>query len=167
MTGTRWPRSGIGYDVHRFAEDRKLVLGGIEIPYYFGLDGHSDADVLLHAIADAMLGAAALGDIGTHFPPTDERWRGIDSQEILRQAKLLLRDDGWKLVNVDATIIAEAPKIMPHVPAMRAVIASCLDLDVTDVSIKATTNETMGFVGRGEGIAAIATAMIAPVEKDV
>lgn len=157
-----WPRSGIGYDVHQFAEGRRLVLGGIEIPHDRGLLGHSDADVLLHAIADALLGAAALGDIGVHFPPSDERYRDIDSLEILRHAGALLHEAGWQPVNIDATVIAEAPKINPHVPAMRARIASALGLAIDAISIKATTNETMGFVGRGEGIAAIATAMIAP-----
>lgn len=157
-----WPRSGIGYDVHQFAEGRRLVLGGVEIPHDRGLLGHSDADVLLHAIADALLGAAALGDIGVHFPPSDERYRGIDSLEILRHAGALLEEAGWQPVNIDATIVAEAPKINPHVPAMRARIAAATGLPEDAISIKATTNETMGFVGRGEGIAAIATAMIAP-----
>jgi 2-C-methyl-D-erythritol 2,4-cyclodiphosphate synthase len=157
-----WPRTGIGYDVHRFAEGRPLVLGGVRIPHVLGLDGHSDADVLLHAIADALLGAAALGDIGQHFPPSDERWRGIDSREILRHAVKLLGERGWNVINIDATVIAEAPKIMPHAAAMRETIAEAAGIDVDAVSIKATTNETLGFVGRGEGIAAIATATIAP-----
>jgi 2-C-methyl-D-erythritol 2,4-cyclodiphosphate synthase len=160
----RWPRSGIGYDVHRFADGRRLVIGGVEISHDRGLDGHSDADVLLHAIADAILGAAALGDIGEHFPPGDPRWRGIDSIEILRHAVHIAADAGWKLVNIDATVIAEAPKIMPHAPAMRLRIADACGIDGAAVSVKATTNETMGFVGRGEGIAAIATAMLAPGE---
>jgi 2-C-methyl-D-erythritol 2,4-cyclodiphosphate synthase len=162
VSNRKWPRTGIGYDVHRFAEGRKLILGGVEIPHTLGLDGHSDADVLLHAVADALLGAAALGDIGLHFPPGDERWRGVDSREILRHAVKLLADQGWSVVNIDATIIAEAPKIMPHADAMRGTIAADTGIDVGDVSIKATTNETMGFVGRGEGIAAIASCMIAP-----
>lgn len=157
-----WPRSGIGYDVHQFAEGRRLVLGGVEIPHDRGLLGHSDADVLLHAIADALLGAAALGDIGVHFPPSDERYRGIDSLDILRHAGALLDNAGWQPVNIDATIVAEAPKINPHVPAMRARIAAATGLPEDAISIKATTNETMGFVGRGEGIAVIATAMITP-----
>lgn len=157
-----WPRSGIGYDVHQFAENRRLVLGGIEIPHEKGLLGHSDADVLLHAIADAMLGAAALGDIGVHFPPSEERWKDLDSIEILNHTVGLLTDNNWQPVNIDATVIAEAPKINPHVQRMRERIAQATGLSVDAISIKATTNEMMGFVGRGEGIAAIATAMIAP-----
>lgn len=164
MSARRFPRTGIGYDVHRFAEGRALVLGGVEIPHQRGLEGHSDADVVLHAIADAILGAAALGDIGTHFPPSDERWRGADSRDLLRLCATHVRDAGWRVVNIDVTVIAEAPKINPHVAAMRAELGRCLDLEADAVSVKATTNEGMGFVGRGEGIAAIAVAMIAPVE---
>lgn len=164
MKSQSWPRTGIGYDVHRFAEGRKLVLGGIEIPHDLGLDGHSDADVLLHAIADALLGAAALGDIGIHFPPSDDRFRGIDSRQILKHAVTLLATHGWTIVNIDATIIAEAPKVMPYSDQIRAAIAAISGLPVGAVSIKATTNEGMGFVGRREGIAALATAMIAPLE---
>jgi 2-C-methyl-D-erythritol 4-phosphate cytidylyltransferase/2-C-methyl-D-erythritol 2,4-cyclodiphosphate synthase len=160
----RFPRSGIGYDVHRFADGRKMILGGIEIPYERGLDGHSDADVLLHAIADALLGAAALGDIGVHFPPTDERWKDLDSRDILTHAVALLKERGWEPVNLDATIIAEQPKINPHVSKMRAAIAGVTGLGEDAISIKATTNEGMGFVGRGEGIAAMASAMIAPAD---
>lgn len=155
------PRVGIGYDVHRFASGRRMVLGGVEIPFEKGLDGHSDADVLLHAIADAMLGAAALGDIGVHFPPTDERWRGMSSGDIVRHAVALLRDKGWSPVNIDATIIAEAPKVNPHVPTMRDAIREMTGLGDDAISIKATTNEGMGFVGREEGIAALASATIA------
>jgi 2-C-methyl-D-erythritol 4-phosphate cytidylyltransferase / 2-C-methyl-D-erythritol 2,4-cyclodiphosphate synthase len=155
------PRTGIGYDVHRFADGRRMVLGGVEIPFERGLDGHSDADVLLHAIADAMLGAAALGDIGVHFPPTDETWRDLDSRDIVRHAVALLATHGWRPVNIDATIIAEAPKINPHVPRMREEIARATGLASDAISIKATTNEGMGFVGREEGIAALATATIA------
>jgi 2-C-methyl-D-erythritol 2,4-cyclodiphosphate synthase len=158
----QWPRVGIGYDVHRFADGRKLIIGGVEIPHDQGLDGHSDADVLLHAIADAILGAAALGDIGIHFPPTNEKFRGIDSRDILRHSIKLIGESGWSVVNIDATIVAEAPKLMPHANAMREVIATDTGITVDDVSVKATTNELMGFVGRGEGIAAIATVMIAP-----
>lgn len=163
-TSRRFPRSGIGYDVHRFAPGRRLVLGGVEIPHERGLDGHSDADVVLHAIADAILGAAALGDIGTHFPPSDERWRGADSRELLRACASHVRDAGWLMINIDVTVIAEAPKINPHVAAMRAELGRCLQLDEHAIGLKATTNEGMGFVGRGEGIAAIAIAMIVPVE---
>lgn len=157
-----WPRTGIGYDVHRFAAGRRMVLGGVEIPFEQGLLGHSDADVLLHAIADAMLGAAALGDIGVHFPPTDENWKDLDSIEIVRHSVSLLAEHGWQLVNIDASVIAEAPKVNPHVPAMTDRIAEATGLALDAISIKATTNEGMGFVGRGEGIAALATAMIAP-----
>lgn len=154
------PRTGIGYDVHRFVEGRPMILGGVKIPYDRGLDGHSDADVLLHAVADAMLGAAALGDIGVHFPPTEERWRGMSSADIVRHAVTLLADHGWTPVNIDATIIAEAPKVNPHVPAMRAAIMGMTGLGEDAISIKATTNEGMGFVGREEGIAALASATI-------
>jgi len=164
-TIVRYPRTGIGYDVHRFAAGRKLILGGIEIPYERGLDGHSDADVLLHAIADALLGAAALGDIGVHFPPTDMRWKDLDSRDILRHAVELLKDQGWIPGNLDATIIAEAPKINPHVPMMRAEIARVTGLSEDAISIKATTNERMGFVGREEGIAVLASATIVPSES--
>lgn len=154
------PRVGIGYDVHRFATGRPMILGGVDIPFERGLDGHSDADVLLHAIADAMLGAAALGDIGVHFPPTDEKWRGMSSVDIVRHAVGLLKEHGWAPVNIDATIIAEAPKVNPHVPAMREALVGMTGLDAGAISIKATTNEGMGFVGREEGIAALASAMI-------
>lgn len=154
------PRTGIGYDVHRFAEGRRMVLGGVEIPYGRGLDGHSDADVLLHAIADALLGAAALGDIGAHFPPADEQWRDLDSRQILRHAVALLAERGWQPVNVDATVIAEAPKVNPHVSRMREQIAAVSGVPEDAISIKATTNERMGFVGREEGIAALAVATI-------
>lgn len=164
MPDRRFPRTGIGYDVHRFVDGRRLVLGGVEIPHERGLDGHSDADVVLHAIADAILGAAALGDIGTHFPPSEERWRGADSRDLLRTCGRYVRDAGWRVVNIDVTVIAEAPKINPHVAAMRTVLGDCLDLDEGAISLKATTNEGMGFVGRGEGIAAIAIAMIAPLD---
>jgi 2-C-methyl-D-erythritol 2,4-cyclodiphosphate synthase len=153
-------RTGIGYDVHRFATGRALVLGGVVIPSERGLLGHSDADVLLHAIADAVLGAAALGDIGTHFPPSDPQWSGADSTDLLRRVIALVERAGSKVVNVDATIIAEAPKVMPYALAMRTRIAECLALDPSAVSVKATTNEGMGFIGREEGIAALAIATI-------
>lgn len=165
MADRRYPRTGIGYDVHRFAEGRRLVLGGVEIPHDRGLDGHSDADVVLHAVADAILGAAALGDIGTHFPPSDKRWRGADSRMLLRTVAGRVRDAGWMVVNIDITVIAEAPKINPHVALMRTELGRCLDLDGRAISLKATTNEGMGFIGRGEGIGAIATAMIAPLHR--
>lgn len=157
------PRTGIGYDVHRFQAGRRLVLGGIEIPHAEGLEGHSDADVLLHAIADALLGAAALGDIGQHFPPSDPQWKDFDSRAIVARAVALLRDAGYGPVNVDATVIAEAPKLLPHTSAIRKTIADIIGLSVRDVSLKATTNEGMGFVGRREGIAALAIATVAPL----
>jgi 2-C-methyl-D-erythritol 4-phosphate cytidylyltransferase/2-C-methyl-D-erythritol 2,4-cyclodiphosphate synthase len=155
-------RVGIGYDAHRFASGRRLMLGGVEIPHDQGLAGHSDADVLLHAIADAVLGAAALGDIGQHFPPSDERYRDADSLDLLRAVVRLAREAGWIPVNVDATLLAEAPRIGPHVAAMRERIAGCLGIAPEAVGVKATTNEGMGAIGRGEGIAALATATLAP-----
>ncbi len=157
------PRVGIGYDAHRFAAGRRLILGGVQIPHDRGLDGHSDADVLLHAIADAILGAAALGDIGQHFPPSDERWRDADSQDLLREVVRLTRAAGWAPANVDATILAEAPRINPHVSQMRERIAACLGIGMDAVGVKATTNEGMGAIGRGEGIAAMATAVLMPL----
>jgi 2-C-methyl-D-erythritol 4-phosphate cytidylyltransferase/2-C-methyl-D-erythritol 2,4-cyclodiphosphate synthase len=153
-------RTGIGYDVHRLAPDRKLILGGIQIPFELGLDGHSDADVLLHAITDAILGACALGDIGRHFPPSDEAYRGISSVTLLQRSATLVMDAGYQIVNVDATVIAEAPKIGPHAADMQAVIARALSVDTSSVSIKATTNEQLGFAGRREGIAAMAIATV-------
>jgi 2-C-methyl-D-erythritol 2,4-cyclodiphosphate synthase len=154
-------RTGIGYDAHQFAEGRRLVLGGVEIPHERGLLGHSDADVLLHAVADALLGAAALGDIGQHFPPSDPTYRDADSLALLATAYLLVVEAEFAAINVDATIIAEAPRVLPHVPEMRRLIADALDIDLTAINVKATTNEGMGFVGRNEGIAAIAIATIA------
>jgi len=164
MTVNRFPRTGIGYDVHRFAEGRTLVLGGVTIPHERGLLGHSDADVLLHAIADAVLGAAALGDIGQHFPPADDQWKDADSRELLRQAVAMLREAGWALVNLDASVIAEAPRVNPHSAGMRLEIREVTGLPIDAISIKATTNEGLGFVGREEGIAVIAVATIVPVE---
>jgi 2-C-methyl-D-erythritol 2,4-cyclodiphosphate synthase len=153
-------RTGIGYDAHRFAEGRSLVLGGVEIPHDRGLLGHSDADVLLHAIADALLGAASLGDIGQHFPPSDPTYRDADSLALLATAHRLVFEAGFAAINIDATVIAEAPRVLPHVPEMRRLIAKALDTDPTAINVKATTNEGMGFVGRNEGIAAIAIATI-------
>ena len=153
-------RCGIGYDVHRFGHGRKLILGGIEIPHSQGLEGHSDADVLSHAIADALLGAIGASDIGQHFPNTDESIRGISSVEILARVAELLQERKARPINVDATLIAEAPKIAPHVPAMRKELARALRLSQADISIKATTNEGLGTIGRGEGIAAIAVANV-------
>ena len=153
-------RCGIGYDVHRLVEGRKLILGGVEIPHDRGLDGHSDADVLSHAIADALLGAMGEGDIGHHFPNTDESIRGISSLEILQRVRSLLAEKNARAVNVDATVIAEAPALQPHVQQMRSKIARALACDISFVSIKATTNEGLGTIGRGEGMASIATALV-------
>jgi 2-C-methyl-D-erythritol 4-phosphate cytidylyltransferase/2-C-methyl-D-erythritol 2,4-cyclodiphosphate synthase len=150
-------RTGLGYDVHRFVAGRPLMLGGVAIPSEMGLDGHSDADVLLHAITDALLGSAALGDIGQHFPPTDDRWKNADSLIFLTRANAMLTGLGGYVVNVDATIVAEAPRIMPHAAAIRESIASALGLRIDAVNVKATTNEGMGFIGRTEGMAALAT----------
>ena len=155
---------GIGYDVHQFAEGRPLILGGVEIPHTLGLDGHSDADVLTHAIADAILGAIGERDIGQHFPNTDESIRGISSLEILRKVGDLVASRGGRVLNIDATLIAEAPKINPHVAQMRTNLAATLGLNVARVGVKATTNERMGFVGRGEGIAAMAVASVEVAE---
>lgn len=158
-------RTGIGYDVHRFAPNRRLLLGGVEITHPLGLAGHSDADVLLHAIADAILGAAALGDIGHHFPPSDPRFKDANSRDLLTESVRLVRTAGFGIVNVDATVIAEVPRIGPHVPAMRAAIADCLGIKEGMISVKATTNEGMGFVGRAEGIAALAIATLESIES--
>lgn len=155
------PRTGIGYDVHRFAEGRPCILGGVEIPFGRGLLGHSDADVVLHALADALLGAAALGDIGRHFPPSDPRWEGMDSTAIVRRSVELLADVRMEPIHVDVTVIAEAPKISPHLARMQTSIGACVGLPADCISVKATTNERMGFIGREEGIAAIAVATIA------
>ncbi|HEY6281180.1 MAG TPA: 2-C-methyl-D-erythritol 2,4-cyclodiphosphate synthase [Burkholderiales bacterium] len=153
-------RVGQGFDVHALVENRKLIIGGVEIPYKKGLAGHSDADVLLHAICDALIGAAALGDIGAHFPDTDPRYKGIDSRKLLREVGKLLTENGWRIINIDATIIAEAPKMAPHIPAMVKNIAQDLAIDVDDVNVKAKTNEKIGYIGRGEGIAVEAVACI-------
>ncbi len=159
-------RCGIGYDVHRLAKGRKLILGGVEIAHSHGLEGHSDADVLSHAIADALLGAIGAGDIGQHFPNTDESIRGISSIEILKRVTELLTDKRARVLNVDATLIAETPKITPHVPAMRQKIATAIGTSESNVSVKATTNEKLGPVGRGEGMAAIAIATIEIIDSD-
>ncbi|MCP5539251.1 MAG: 2-C-methyl-D-erythritol 2,4-cyclodiphosphate synthase [Akkermansiaceae bacterium] len=153
-------RCGIGYDVHRFADGRPLFLGGVEIPHVQGLDGHSDADALCHAIADALLGAMGDHDIGYHFPPGDEQWEGISSLEILRHVRRVAESKSAWIHNIDATVIAEAPKIMPYAEKMKLAIAGALGIDAGQVGIKATTNETMGFIGRREGIAAMAVASI-------
>jgi 2-C-methyl-D-erythritol 2,4-cyclodiphosphate synthase len=153
-------RCGIGYDAHRLLTGRKLVLGGVEISHHRGLEGHSDADVLSHAIADAVLGALAAGDIGKHFPNTDEAIRGISSVEILRHVATIAAQKNARVVNIDATLLAEAPKISPHVPAMQEKIAAALGVEVDAISIKATTNEGLGAIGRGEGMSAIAVASV-------
>ena len=153
-------RIGQGFDVHRLVAGRKLVIGGVEIPHDKGLLGHSDADVLLHAVCDALLGAAALGDIGKHFPDTDARYKGIDSRELLRHVGELIRSRGYEVANVDATIVAQAPRMAPHIPRMVANIAQDLQIGDAEVNVKATTTEELGFTGRGEGIAAQAVCLI-------
>lgn len=153
-------RIGQGYDVHRLVAERPLILGGIEIPYEKGLLGHSDADVLLHAISDALLGAAALGDIGAHFPDSDPAYRGADSAELLRAVGDLIRASGYEIGNIDSTVVCQAPKLAPHIASMRARIAEVLALPVGAVSVKSSTEEHMGFTGRGEGIAAHAVCLL-------
>ena len=155
-------RIGFGYDVHRLVEGERLVLGGIDIPHDRGLAGHSDADVLLHAVADALLGAAALGDLGAHFPDTDAVWAGADSRGLLRQVTQNVREAGYAPHNVDVTVLLERPKMRPHIDEMRAATADALSLDVGRVSIKATTTEGLGFVGREEGVAAQAVCTLRP-----
>ena len=153
-------RIGHGYDVHRFAPDRKLILGGVEIPYALGLLGHSDADVLAHAIMDALLGASALGDIGQHFPDTDEAYRGADSMMLLREVCRILGEHGFGIGNIDATVIAQQPKLKDYIVSMRETIAENCGIDVSSVSVKATTEERLGFTGRLEGISAHAVCLI-------
>ena len=153
-------RIGQGYDCHALVENRRLIIGGGDIPHAKGLKGHSDADVLLHAITDALLGALALGDIGKHFPDTDERYRGVDSRVLLKEAVRLVKTHGYIVGNVDSTIIAQAPKMAPHIASMTANIASDLDVSVSQVSVKAKTNERLGYLGREEGIAAEAVVLL-------
>jgi 2-C-methyl-D-erythritol 2,4-cyclodiphosphate synthase len=153
-------RIGTGFDVHQLIEDRALIIGGVTIPYAKGLLGHSDADVLLHAIADALLGAAALGDIGKHFPDTDPQFKGADSRVLLRSVVARLASLNWRVGNIDATIIAQAPKMAPHIEAMRKYIAADCNVSVDVINVKATTTEQLGFTGRGEGIAAQAVALL-------
>lgn len=157
-------RVGQGFDVHQFAEDRPLILGGVNIPYSKGLVGHSDADVLLHTITDAVLGALGKGDIGTHFPDTDPRYEGADSAELLRQVWRMAVDAGYVLGNLDATVIAQKPKMAPHIPVIRERVAQLLQADLSDINIKATTTERLGFTGREEGIASMAVVCL--VKKD-
>lgn len=153
-------RVGTGYDVHRLAPGRKLLIGGVDIPFEKGLLGHSDADVLLHAVCDALLGAAGLGDIGKHFPDTDERFKGISSLKLLEEVRSLLERKGFRVHNIDSTIVAERPKMAPHIPAMIGNIASAVQVDISAVNVKATTTEGLGFAGKGEGIAAYAVCSI-------
>ena len=153
-------RIGQGFDVHCLVEGRRCILGGVDVPYHKGLDGHSDADVLLHAICDALLGAAGLGDIGKHFPPSDMRYKGIDSRALLRHVVALLTDKGFAVGNIDATVICEAPKLSPYTAQMCTNIAADCQVDVSQINVKATTTEKLGFTGRGEGIAAEAVCLI-------
>ena len=155
-------RFGMGYDVHQLVENRKLIIGGVDIPYEKGLLGHSDADVLLHAISDALLGAAALGDIGKHFPDTDPRYKGADSLKLLEEVGNLLAAKGYVVGNVDATIVAQKPKMLPHIPQMRENIARVLHVDIDQINVKATTEEHLGFIGSGQGISSYAVAGIEP-----
>jgi 2-C-methyl-D-erythritol 2,4-cyclodiphosphate synthase len=157
-------RIGLGYDSHRFAEGRKLILGGVEIESARGLAGHSDADVIAHAITDAIFGAAGLGDIGTHFPPTDERWRNADSIALLRTAGQLAAEQNYQVVNVDVTVVCESPQIAPHSDAMCQRLAAALGIARRLVSVKGKTNEGMGWIGRGEGIAAMAVVLVNRIE---
>lgn len=153
-------RIGNGYDVHRLAEGRRLIIGGVDIAFEKGLDGHSDADVLAHAIIDALFGAAGMADIGTHFPDSDPRYKGADSIELLRRTAQLLRDEGWSIGNIDSIIVAQRPKMMPHIPAMKANIAGAVGITEDRVGIKAKTEEKLGFTGCGDGMSAHAVALI-------
>jgi len=153
-------RVGLGYDVHQLKDDRPLILGGVEIPHERGLDGHSDADVIMHAICDAILGALGEGDIGSFFPPSDPQWKDAPSKIFLEEAAKQIKKQNGRLINIDAMLIAEAPKISPYIPEMKNNIANALGVSTKDIGIKATTNETMGFVGRGEGMAAHAVASV-------
>ncbi|MDP2935142.1 MAG: 2-C-methyl-D-erythritol 2,4-cyclodiphosphate synthase [Dehalococcoidia bacterium] len=158
-------RVGIGYDVHRLVQERRLVLGGVEIPYTLGLEGHSDADVLLHAIMDAILGAAALGDIGQQFPPGDPAYKDASSLGLLVQVADLVKQQGWQVSNLDATLVAQAPRLAPFLEAMRCSIGQALEMDTDRVSVKATNPEGLGSLGRGEGISSYAVALLAPLGK--
>lgn len=153
-------RTGLGYDVHALVENRPLIIGGVTIPYHLGLKGHSDADVLLHAITDALLGALALGDLGKHFPDDDEAFKNVDSRILLRKAVQLIQQEGYFTNNVDATIVAQKPKMAPYIPKMRKCIAGDLDVDLSRISVKATTSESLGFVGREQGISCYATVLV-------
>lgn len=153
-------RIGFGYDVHRLKEGRRLIIGGVDIPYEKGLDGHSDADVLAHAIMDSLLGAAAMGDIGVLFPDSDERYSGADSMELMREVAVRLRVRGFRIGNIDSTVTAQAPRLMPHIPEMRRRIAEALGVDTAQISVKATTEEGLGFTGEGRGISAYAVSLL-------
>jgi 2-C-methyl-D-erythritol 2,4-cyclodiphosphate synthase len=153
-------RIGHGYDVHRLVPGRDLILGGVKLEYPLGLDGHSDADVLTHAVMDALLGAAGLGDIGRHFPDTDPAYKGIDSQKLLAHVRELLKETGFRVGNIDVTVIAQAPKLAPHIPQMRENLAATLAVEASRINVKATTEERLGFTGRGEGIACHAVCLL-------
>ena len=159
-------RIGQGYDVHAFGDGDHVMLGGVRVAHDRGVLAHSDGDVALHALCDAILGALALGDIGTHFPPSDPQWKGADSRAFLRHCEALARERGWRLGNADITVVCERPKVAPHVAAMRACIAADLDVAIDAISVKATTSERMGFTGRGEGIAAQAVCLLVRAEED-
>ena len=153
-------RTGIGFDVHAFADDRKLIIGGVDIPFEKGLAGHSDADVLLHAITDALLGSLALGDLGKHFPDTDQKYKDADSKILLKHSYNLIKENGYKIGNIDAVVSAQKPKLSPYIDEMRNVISNLLDTEIENVSVKATTTEKLGFVGREEGVAAFSTVLV-------
>ena len=157
-------RIGYGYDVHQLAEGEDLIVGGIHVPYHLGSVGHSDADVLLHVICDALLGALALGDIGTHFPDTDPAYKGIDSKVLLKRTYELVKQEGWALTNVDSTVCLQLPKLKPHIPTMQAIVAELLDVEPNQIGIKATTTERLGFVGAQKGISAHAVVLLAKQE---
>ena len=157
-------RIGYGYDVHQLAEGEDLIVGGIHVPYHIGSVGHSDADVLLHVICDALLGALALGDIGTHFPDTDPAYKGIDSKVLLKRTYELVKQEGWALANVDSTVCLQLPKLKPHIPTMQAIVAELLDVEPNQIGIKATTTEWLGFVGEQKGISAHAVVLLAKQE---
>ncbi len=153
-------RTGIGFDVHAFADDKKLIIGGVEIVYEKGLAGHSDADVLLHAITDALLGSLALGDLGKHFPDTDQKYKDADSKILLKHSYNLIKEKGYKIGNIDAVVTAQKPKLSPYIDEMRNIISKLLDTEIENVSVKATTTEKLGFVGREEGVAAFSTVLV-------
>ena len=157
-------RIGYGFDVHQLAEGEDLIVGGIHVPYHLGSVGHSDADVLLHVICDALLGALALGDIGTHFPDTDPAYKGIDSKVLLKRTYELVKQEGWALANVDSTVCLQLPKLKPHIPTMQAIVAELLDVEPNQIGIKATTTERLGFVGEQKGISAHAVVLLAKQE---